>query len=234
MIRVDAGLFRACLPFIGKEETRIYISGVLIEPHPKGGVILVATDGHRMLVVHDEAGEADHLAMIAWRGGKGALKASAAHRRWIRVEGYTRHKTAGMFADGDASITITETAEKAEAGVLERFVKEPNGASLVGGMSTMWRKVIPTTIPRVAPAAFSGPYLADFAKAGLELGALSWRGKPAVAMSVLAPSPTDAAVILWPEIEAAFGVLMPVHQPLSTGLPAFMAPVADKKRRRAA
>lgn len=235
MIRVNAGLFRACLPFVSAREDRVHISGVLVEPHPKGGVILVATDGHRMLVVHDEAGQADHPAMIAWGGRNSALKAPAAFRRWINVQGYTGHKAPGKLVDGDASITVTEAAEKAAEGDPERLVKEPAGASLIGGMSVMWRKVIPTSVPRVVPAAFSGPYLTDFAKAGAELGALSWRGTPAMAMTVLAPDASSAAVILWPDLEGAFGVLMPMHIPLPAGLPAFMAaaPRSDQPLTRA-
>ena len=56
-IRVNADLFKLVHAAISKEETRYYLNGVFIEPHPVGGAVLVATDGHRMLVAHDEKGE---------------------------------------------------------------------------------------------------------------------------------------------------------------------------------
>ncbi|RCK20106.1 hypothetical protein TH8_19810 [Thalassospira profundimaris] len=52
-ISVCAKRFYAAWQFISTEETRYYLNGVFIEPHPDGGVLMVATDGHVFAAVHD-------------------------------------------------------------------------------------------------------------------------------------------------------------------------------------
>ena len=42
--------------FVSTEEARYYLTGIYIERHPVKGVVMVATDGHRMAVIHDENG----------------------------------------------------------------------------------------------------------------------------------------------------------------------------------
>src|SRR5436305_1867910 len=58
MIDVDANLFRAAAVCQSTEEVRSYLNGVFIRRHPKGGVLLVSTDGHRLFVGYDEKGKA--------------------------------------------------------------------------------------------------------------------------------------------------------------------------------
>jgi DNA polymerase III sliding clamp (beta) subunit (PCNA family) len=53
---VNADLFRIVYSCVSTEETRYYLNGVHVEPHPVKGAILVATDGHRMLIAHDKDG----------------------------------------------------------------------------------------------------------------------------------------------------------------------------------
>ena len=48
------------VPFLSKEETRYYLNGFNIRPDSQaGGVQLAATDGHKMLCIHDVHGTAD-------------------------------------------------------------------------------------------------------------------------------------------------------------------------------
>lgn len=42
--------------FCGNEPTRYYLSGIHFEPHPKKGVIMVATNGHYLGAIYDENG----------------------------------------------------------------------------------------------------------------------------------------------------------------------------------
>lgn len=51
----NADLFRIAYSCVSTEETRYYLNGVHLEPHPCGGAFMVATDGHRLIVVHDES-----------------------------------------------------------------------------------------------------------------------------------------------------------------------------------
>jgi hypothetical protein len=46
--------------FAAKDDVRYYLNGFHVKPHPEQrGVILTATDGHRLVTIHDEYGLAD-------------------------------------------------------------------------------------------------------------------------------------------------------------------------------
>ena len=49
MIRFSADLYNIAWPFVSKDDRRPYLTGVLVEPRPIGGVLLVATDGHALI-----------------------------------------------------------------------------------------------------------------------------------------------------------------------------------------
>lgn len=57
------------LPLLGEfratpDEVRYYLQGIYIEPHESAGAYLVATDGHRIVVVHDENAECDAPVLV--------------------------------------------------------------------------------------------------------------------------------------------------------------------------
>ncbi|WP_345848186.1 hypothetical protein [Shewanella algae] len=45
--------------FAAKDDVRYYLNGFHIKPHPDKGVILTATDGHRIVTIHDIEGESN-------------------------------------------------------------------------------------------------------------------------------------------------------------------------------
>ena len=54
--RVNPRYFAGIERFAAVKDVRFYLCGVFIEPHPHGGVTIVATDGHCMAAVHDPDG----------------------------------------------------------------------------------------------------------------------------------------------------------------------------------
>jgi hypothetical protein len=50
---------KALSKFMAKNDVRYYLNGFNIKPHPKGGVILTATNGHALVTIHDELGFSD-------------------------------------------------------------------------------------------------------------------------------------------------------------------------------
>lgn len=50
---VNAALFARAVLAQSSEETRYWLNGVFIEPAPNGGALLVATNGHILLCLHD-------------------------------------------------------------------------------------------------------------------------------------------------------------------------------------
>jgi len=62
---IDADLFMRVRRAVGTENTRYYLSGVLIEPDPSGGAWLVATDGRAILVARDKTASAPKAAVVS-------------------------------------------------------------------------------------------------------------------------------------------------------------------------
>jgi DNA polymerase-3 subunit beta len=57
--RVNPKYFAAVNCFAAKQDVRYYLNGVHIEPHPTQGVVMVATNGHVLAVMHDPEGWID-------------------------------------------------------------------------------------------------------------------------------------------------------------------------------
>lgn len=57
-VRFQSKYALALMGFVCRENFRYYLNGIHCEPHPTApGVLLVATDGHMLAVIHDETGE---------------------------------------------------------------------------------------------------------------------------------------------------------------------------------
>ena len=53
MIKFQAKYLKILYPFMAQGDIRYYLNAIHIEPHPDGGAILVATNGHMMMVIRD-------------------------------------------------------------------------------------------------------------------------------------------------------------------------------------
>jgi DNA polymerase-3 subunit beta len=155
--------------FQSTEETRYYLDGFFVQPHPEKGVILVATDGHRMGIMHAESGIVELGGMDGdiWRLSKSTLKTCADKHfdgmtRWLVIGGVAKNWV--------ATVVFSETAEEAEAVAendLENHMMLNAGpAKLVDGTYPDWRRVIPSTdkFKPVAGASFNANILTPFAK----------------------------------------------------------------------
>lgn len=54
--------------FVSKDAESFTLTGVLVQPHPMGGVIMAATDGHRLGVFYDRTGRIDVARVIKLTG----------------------------------------------------------------------------------------------------------------------------------------------------------------------
>lgn len=57
--RVNSVAIKAAFPFIAEDDVRFYLCGVNIRPLDDGSVMVVATDGHRFIIVRDPNGYAE-------------------------------------------------------------------------------------------------------------------------------------------------------------------------------
>lgn len=191
---VSANLFRVISMFISAEATRYYLGGVLIQRHPVEGVFLVAADGHRMMVAHDETGtttlddvivKLDKPTMAACKSAKGDPSA-----RLLRVEG-----------DGRASVVFDEA---------DAYPMVTYREAIIDGTFPDWRRVLPSDDAEsnpLAPSTFNATYIADFSKAAKELT------DEKVGMVRTVAHGEGPALVLIPKSPNVFGVLMPMRGP---------------------
>lgn len=70
--RVSAVAVKLVFPFAAQNDIRYYLNGINIRPLDDGSVMVVASDGHRIIVVRDPHGYAEHEVIV--RVDKDALK----------------------------------------------------------------------------------------------------------------------------------------------------------------
>ena len=144
MIRFSADLYNIAWPFVSKDDDRPYLTGVLVEPHQKGGVLLVATDGHALICIHDPSGSAEKQAIIKLKPVGGRKLAS---RSTIVVDGGS-----ATFERDGLPIDLFHDAE-------------------VDGKFPDWRRVVPQHGDPVGGSVIAPHLLARMARVGERLRA---------------------------------------------------------------
>lgn len=70
--RVNAMTIKVAFPFMAQNDIRYYLNGINIRPLDDGTTMLVATDGHRYIVIRDQHGYAEKEIIVSIK--KDALK----------------------------------------------------------------------------------------------------------------------------------------------------------------
>jgi hypothetical protein len=208
-IDVNAILFHAANICRSTEDIRYYLNGVYVQPHPNGGVLLVATDGHRLVCIHDETGSCSEASIVlvdprGFAGVKVDRKKPEIPRLKLDAEG---HVVVGTYRSIDSAIIDGAFPDYTR-------VLSPIVAALKLGT--------------YAPASFNHEYLVSFGR----ISALICDGKRAIRL--IATDESSPALILFEGAPHAFGVLMPMRTSLQNGIPAFMRPVLDPPKSPAA
>ncbi len=207
-------------PFQSSGDGRYYLTGFNVQPHPQGGVTLVATDGHTMGVFHESEGQVEAGGDI-WALSKETLKACKPKARddlarWLvilpRTEGVT-HDVTVVFADS------AETAEYVSASGAADLILHQSMVAPIDGEFPDYERVVPTDAfdtPK-APGAYNGEYLAKFTRvAGYDFEG----GDLHKAIRLHAADVTKPAVALTHRADF-FGVIMPVKAETHSCLPAW-------------
>ena len=194
---IDASLFRIASMFQSTEETRYYLNGVHVEPHHENGVLLVATDGHRMFVGHDASGKIEGGTAIV-QLGKDQIKAC----KEGRGEQIPRRIVATAAKE---PLTIIST--DAPVAVQAKW--------LVEGSFPDWKRIVRGLRPEGNLNAVNGDYLRSFAEASK-----AFTGVPKIEFS---HSTVDGpAIVRFANVSNAFGVLMPLRWESERGWPKFL------------
>lgn len=152
---------------VGHEETRFYLTGICIEPHPVEGILLVATDGHRLGVWHEK----NCLVEGEWPTGDKADsiivdmdKTKVQHMK-LSPGRHTQRMVAVIDTEAE-TITIAQTEYDSMTNAFSPRVVV-HDALIKGGKFPAWKKILPKletlNAGSIAPASgFNAKYLADF------------------------------------------------------------------------
>jgi DNA polymerase-3 subunit beta len=189
MLKVTLSIraLRAVLVAVSSEETRYYLNGINLEFTPDG-VIMAATDGHRMIVLRQPYGEhgatAAHASVIVPRDLVAKLKINP---RMKTLD------TTDLTIGDDGRLTFEHAGESF-------------GGSRIDGVFPNYRQVMPRDLNGEA-AQYNPAYLADFAKARKELGG-DRTTSPVVRYNGGSPAVVDFA---YGTSFQAIGVIMPIR-----------------------
>src|SRR5690606_7626832 len=152
-ITVKADLFSATARFTSNEDPRYYLHGIFFEPHPSGGVTMVATDGVRMFAAYDETAEAEDLpeAGVIIKPPKQKMPA-----KWFSVEG---------------SVTLHDNLARLTTFTRGSWFEDVAAAPVISESFPEWRRVVPSSCSGVLGSYFfNARYLLDFQEIGDRLG----------------------------------------------------------------
>lgn len=205
-ITVDASLFRACAEFQSQEETRYYLNGVYVRKHPDGGTVLVATDGHRMLVAHDKAGICKAAKIIGLEAAAYALLTKAPDLK-LEVD--------------DAGIATCGHYRSQKSVVIDATF--PDWPLVIKPIVEMAKKrFYGKQVFEVA--SFNAKLLVTFAKVGKHLNLST------TAMRLVTFSEHSPALVLFPEQPNVFGIIMPMRtNDIDSAVPGFMQPIIEPR-----
>jgi len=192
MLKVTLSIraLRAVLVAVSTEETRYYLNGINLEFTPDG-VVMAATDGHRMIVLRQAYGE--HAA-------------TAAHASVIVPRDLVAKLKIKLKTLDTTTLTIGDDGR-----LLFEHAGESFGGSRVDGSFPDYRRVVPKDLDG-KPAQYDPIYLADFAKARKELGG-DRTTSPIVRYNGGSPAVVDFA---YGTGFQAIGVLMPIRDRTET------------------
>jgi hypothetical protein len=83
IVRVSAVAVRLVYPFVARQDVRYYLNGINVRPLEDGSTMIVATDGHRYIVVRDPGGYAEEEVIV--EVSKDALKHAASAKHTLDV-----------------------------------------------------------------------------------------------------------------------------------------------------
>jgi DNA polymerase III beta subunit, central domain len=209
MIDVNMNYFRAAAECQSTEETRYYLNGVYISPHPEKGVLLTATDGHRLITLHDEAGKCAKAKIVSINPK--AIDAKAYNEIKKAMPG-----EAPRIVIGDDGIVTVGTYRSLKS-------------CFIDGTFPDWTMVIPPVLAKAkegkyCPASYRQNYVAAF---GRIAKMLSPDNCDTSSIRIISFTESDPSLIRFGSIDHAFGILMPMRASSSNELPTWMKPVLE-------
>ena len=217
-IRVSAELFDLAYTAVSKEETRYYLNGVHIEAHPVKGALLVSTDGHRMVCIHDAEGVCETPAIV---------KLPAYVRRLCKDKkaslGIDRAILEVDAGQNSATVIVETTTPQGSVTRTTPLVTAHN--VLIEGTFPDWRRVIPQgEMEPMHLSAFNPRLLADLGAFGKKFATGGFSGKGAMYfLRQKGKDGIDPTLVRFSGIDHVFAVLMPMRADFDVKMPSFLS-----------
>lgn len=135
--KVNPRYFAAAQLFAAQNDIRYYLNGVCIEPHPEGGAILVATDGHTLAAIHDPEGFARETIIVGGitKGLISACKTKGNPLAFTRPEQLLIGKT--------CAVVTGHKSQEPEPDPFDPLTLHASKIELIDGKFPDWRRVMP-------------------------------------------------------------------------------------------
>jgi hypothetical protein len=184
---INAKYYAEAGAFTSKEESRYTLRAIRIEPHPEGGAVIVATDGHTMGVFYDAEAICDKPCQIEFKKEIARFCEPSTQKdktAFIRL----------MQIEDDLTIVETLNGSSYDEDPMSRIVRffEVHAQ----GKFPDWRMVLPTA-PSESHLDFNSEYLARGASSKNAPGISVWAEKPD-AQAVIRSSREDFIAIVMP------------------------------------
>ena len=184
---INAKYYMEAGAFTSKEESRYTLRAIRVEPHPEGGAVIVATDGHTLGLFYDADAICDEPAQIEFRKEIARFCEPSTQKdktTFIRL----------MQIEDDLTIVEMFSGQGYDEEPLSRVVRFFDVHAQ--GSFPDWRMVLPTE-PSESHLDFNHEYLARGASGQKAAGISVWAENPE-AQAVVRSSREDFIAIVMP------------------------------------
>lgn len=223
-IRFNAKYVAVLAEFMGKSDVRYYLNGVFVTPHNENGVLLVATDGHTMVIIYDPEGETngDHIFPLS-------KPLIAAAKKRVPSIG----KPEAIELIGDAAYVRQFKEDLAYDPAISAMDVHVEHCPPIDGKYPDIRRVIPTGIPTPSLITLDPEYMARLSKVGKALGF------PCVGASLFTYGMNNGIAVRLSHLPEALFIIMPmrpgeeIKEPIGDWLMSWVKSGEDDKKEAA-
>ena len=180
-----------------KNDVRYYLNGILIERAPDKGLLIVATDGHRLVAALDEDAEFsdDMPEQVIIQFSAETLRAAK------QAKNLDNH----VFIE---SIDVEDVPQYRRLSV-NIGNTTTDDSKTIDGKFPDWRRICKASKAESSPGWFNASYVADFEKVARFLNESRKRGLNS--LTIRSDDANTAALVYFGGVPYAFGVVMPMR-----------------------
>lgn len=156
-VRTSAEFVAYLARFASKEETRYYLKGICVERHHKKGILMTASDGHRLGCFYDEDGILEGPESIIVPVDQKLKTAAGKKYGSLPVNFIWANGFSYVISGVDFQPSDFEDVQK-----LNGLIEYVEPAPLIDGTYPNWRYVIPQKQGPQKTAMVNGNYVKDF------------------------------------------------------------------------